>query len=304
MRRRPHRSTRAASSGAMLLAVLLLLAGPGRVTAQQLHGVFIGINDYVEYADETGDLRGAEHDALLMREVMQERWGLEPMNTLTLLSRDATKRAIRESVIDWLASRAEPGDLAVFYFAGHGAQAFDLDGNEPDGLDETLAPADVLPLSSENDIRDDELRNWLSTLRTDVVVILDSCHSGTATRGGEMRARALDRSLPAEDGTEPSRVRQRPDSESMTDGGSVVELAAAAPNQSALEGPFGEGGLVEQRGAFTWILARELRSAPPGTTYAQVIEEVARELRDREFPQEPRVTGPEGAMLFTPRGGG
>lgn len=285
---------------------------PVDLTGQELHGLFIGINDYVAYEGvEGGDLQGAEGDALLMRQVMQERWGLEPANTKMLLSRDATKREIRDAVTVWLAERVRPGDLAVFYFAGHGAQAFDLDGDEPDGLDETLAPADVLPLSSANDIRDDEFRLWLSTVETDIVVILDSCHSGTATRGGEMRTRALDRPLPPEGGREPDTVRQRPDPESMTDTAidrrdtTILELAAAGPNQSALEGPFGEVGTgVEQRGAFTWMLAQELLSAETGASYADVMERVARRLQDQDVLQDPHVTGPASTALFSPRGVG
>ena len=290
------------------LAVLLALA-PRGLPGQELHGLFIGINDYVEYEGvDGGDLQGAEGDALLMRQTMQERWGLDPANTKTLLSREATKSEIQDAISGWLAGRVEPGDLAIVYFAGHGAQAFDLDGDEPDGLDETLAPADVLPLSSANDIRDDEFRLWLATLSADVVVILDSCHSGTATRGGEMRARALDRPLPSEGGREPERVRQRPDAESMTDPSgqpTIVELAAAAPNQSAMEGPFGAtDGAVEQRGAFTWMLVQELLTAEEGASYADVIEGVARRLQDRDLLQDPHVTGPAGAALFSPLGVG
>jgi len=300
--------TRAVPPWALALVPLLALTAGG-LSGQELHGLFIGINDYVEYEGvDAGDLQGAEGDALLMRRVMQERWGLDPANTKTLLSREATKREIRDAVTGWLAGRVEPGDLAVFYFAGHGAQAFDLDGDEPDGLDETLAPADVLPLSSANDIRDDEFRLWLSTLSADIVVILDSCHSGTATRGGEMRARALDRPLPPEGGREPEAVRQRPDAESMTDPvgrPTIVELAAAAPNQSAMEGPFGvAGGAVEQRGAFTWMLVQELLSAEEGASYADVIERVARRLQDRDLQQNPHVTGPAGTVLFSLRGVG
>ena len=162
-------------------------------------------------------------------EVLIERWGLREENSRTLLSLEATKDAIRESITGWLASQAGPGDLAIFYFAGHGAQVFDLDGDEPDGLDETLAPTDIMLLSSERDIRDDELRVWLETIPAQVLVILDSCHSGTATRGtGPMRPRILDRPLPPEGGNEPDVVRQRYDPESMADGNtSIIEVAAA-----------------------------------------------------------------------------
>ena len=44
------------------------------------------------------------------------------------------------------------------------------------------------------DITDDELEEILSQLKTpQTVVVLDSCHSGTATRGLEVRVRSVPR---------------------------------------------------------------------------------------------------------------
>jgi hypothetical protein len=281
------------------------LAGDACVplAAQEVHGVFVGINDYIAYEDEAGgDLQGAESDALLMKAVLVDHWGLAEENTLTLLSRAATKEAIREALTGWLADRTGPEDLAVFYFAGHGAQAYDLDGDEPDGLDETLAPTDILPLSSEKDIRDDELKAWLATIGTDVVVILDSCHSGTATRSSGMRTRSLERPLPPEGGNEPEQIRQRPDPQSMADGSTtILELAAAAPNRSALEGPFGESkdGVQEQRGAFTYFLVQQLQTASPETTYEDLLQAVVAALEANDFLQGPQLTGSGKNVLFS-----
>jgi len=291
------------------IATIALVCSAVPAGAQETFAVFVGINDYIEFEDEPGgDLQGAEGDALLMKQVLVERWDVPEEHTLTLLSRDATKVAIRESITGWLAEHAGPDDLAIFYFAGHGAQVYDLDGDEPDGLDETLAPTDVLPLSSVNDIRDDEFREWLSHVRTEVVVILDSCHSGTATRaGGEMRTRSLERPIPPEDGNEPERVRQAYDPESMADGTTrILELAAAAPNQSALEGPFGgtETKAPEQRGAFTWFLAQELAEAQPDMTYEDILRSVAESLFEGDFPQSPQITGEGDRALFRPGGAG
>jgi len=285
---------------ALGVATLTVAATPDGTDAQEKYAVFVGINDYIAYEDEPGgDLEGAERDARLMRAVLTERWGVEEENTLTLLSRDATRDAIREAITGWLTDRAEPGDLAIFYFAGHGAQAFDLDGDEPDGLDETLAPSDILRHSSDNDIRDDDFRQWLAGVRTDVVVILDSCHSGTATRGGNMRTRSLDRPLPPEGGKEPERVRQQYDPESMADGSTtIIELAAAAPNQSAMEGEFrsSEGAGTEARGAFTYHLVRELRQASEDTSYEELLSHLMSSMKADQLMQDPQLIG--GGTLF------
>ena len=274
------------------------------VSGQTKYAVFVGINDYIEFEDEPGgDLLGAERDARVMRDVLVERWGVDSANTLMLLGREATKEAVRTSITSWLAERAGPGDLAIFYFAGHGSQAFDLDGDEPDGLDETLAPADVLPLSSANDIRDDEFRTWLSSIRTDVVVILDSCHSGTATRAANMRTRSLERAIPSEAGREPSNVRRGYDPETMADATTtVLELAAAAPNQAALEGPLDASVSPsgEHGGMFTRYLAAALREAPPSATYEEVLSRVAERLEYEELGQSPQITGEGAKALFSP----
>jgi len=286
------------------LAALLVGCVIRPAQAQTKHAVFVGIDDYIEYgAPPNGDLLGAESDARLMKQVLIERWGLEEENTLTLLGRAATKAAIRDAITIWLAGRARPGDLAIFYFAGHGSQVFDLSGDEPDGLDETLAPVDVLPLSSANDIRDDEFGAWLSMVRTDVVVILDSCHSGSATRGGgeTTRTRTLDRPIPPEDGTEPEVVRQRYDPESMVDGSTkMFELAAAGPNESALEGSFeaGDGSDEGQHGAFTHFLVDELREAPSTASYEDILRAVTTRLDAQGMEQRPQFTGDAGTPLF------
>ncbi len=289
------------------LPLLLVLAASSvapPALAQTKYAVFVGINDYIEFDDEPGgDLLGAERDARVMRDVLVERWGLDPANSMALLGREATKEAIREAITVWLAGRAAPGDLAIFYFAGHGSQVYDLDGDEPDGLDETLAPVDVLPLSSANDIRDDEFRAWLSTIRTDVVVILDSCHSGTATRAANMRTRSLERAVPSEGGREPAVVRQRYDPESMADAAtSILELAAAAPNQAALEGPLdataSPGG--EHGGMFTRYLAEALGEVTPSATYEDVLRRVAERLEYEELGQSPQITGDGAKALFGP----
>ena len=285
-------------------ALALLLAASQVLAAQEKFAVIVGINDYMEYDDELGgDLQGAERDALIMRAVLIQRWGIPEENVRTLLSLEATKEAIHEAIAGWLAEETRPGDLAVFYFAGHGSQALDLDGDEPDGLDETLAPTDVGRLSTENDILDDELREWLSAVRADVVVILDSCHSGSATRGtGSMRPRVLDRELPPEAGVEPVALREQPDAESMADGSrTIIEIAAAAPNQSAMEGLFqtSDGRESMSGGAFTYHLVRQLWRAPPSATYDNLVTRVVSNLKADQFTQDPQIEGPTDRPLFS-----
>lgn len=91
------------------------------------------------------------------------------------------------SALERLASGARPGDVVFLYYAGHGARILtrfeDLKG--PGGFDEALVPIDIQNKSVRY-IRDLDIAFILQQLvvkKTVLTVVLDSCHSGGATRG-------------------------------------------------------------------------------------------------------------------------
>ncbi len=274
--------------------------------APERWAVIVGVNDYAAFGpdDPGGDLLGAEHDARSFREVLRGRWGFAPERTRLLVGSEATKDAIREALAVWLPARVTPGDEVVFYFAGHGAQVLDEDGDEPDGLDETLCPWDVLADSPINDIRDDELRTWLAAIPTrNVSVVVDACHSGTVTRlHSSLRPRRLGRSLEAVSGGLAPRGDVAPravePSESFETG--VVEFTAAAPWEAALEGPFGtdERGEPVAGGIFTAHLVRALWEAPARATYDMVYRRVAAAMRAGQIDQVPQLSGEIDRPVF------
>ena len=99
-----------------------------------------------------------------------------------------TVNATAEAVLDHLrhaARMTRPGDLFLFYFAGHGRQRPDSGGDEDDGFDELL-------LAYDRPLDDDELdatwRDFPEGVR--ILAISDSCHSGTNFKfpGGWKRA--------------------------------------------------------------------------------------------------------------------
>lgn len=79
----------------------------------------------------------------------------------------------------------------------HGQPFEDLNGDEEDGWDEALIPVDAEMLYTEgvyegnNHLLDDELEVYFNNIRCklglegQLVVILDACHSGTASRGDD-----------------------------------------------------------------------------------------------------------------------
>lgn len=299
-----------------LVALPLLALGPVRQAPPTHWALIVGISDYVHFGDEAGgDLPGAERDARIMRDVLVERWGFPVENVRLLLSREATKEGITEAITEWLPARARPGDNVLVFFAGHGSQMWDESGDEDDGLDETIAPADVDPLSFDFDISDDQMGEWLAALPTDnVIVILDNCNSGTGTR--EVTPFSRTRRL----GREPSAVPRPPsvgrralpgqEDETGFDAGSgrVLELAAAQPNQAAVDAyfPAEEGGEAFHGGAFTTFLVRELWRAPAEATYEDAFLAVREALKRNRFEQDPYLSqdvAMKTSPLFAVEGG-
>ena len=127
---------------------------------------------------------GCEADARAMAQLMQSVYKFAEVKIL--LNEQATASNIEHWFRTWLIAGTQPGDRAFFFYAGHGSQLADNNGDErkEDGKDETLAPYDVNPRSGANMMRDDlfeEMIGRLNGRRT--VLVFDSCHSGTISRG-------------------------------------------------------------------------------------------------------------------------
>ncbi|QRV89560.1 ICE-like protease (caspase) p20 domain protein [Ceratobasidium sp. AG-Ba] len=90
-----------------------------------------------------------------------------------------------KSAFKKLVSNAQPNDRLFVYFAGHGHQVDDEDGDEDDGKDEAIIPCDWATSYNYSDqglIIDDLLRtNYIDQLPAgcQLMGVFDSCHSGT-----------------------------------------------------------------------------------------------------------------------------
>ena len=124
------------------------------------------------YAGWDGLLAACEFDANDM-EALAKAKGMKPTVLLT-------KKATRTSVLAGMRSAAKAlkaGDLFFMSFSGHGGQVPDVSGEEDDKKDETWCLFD-------GQLIDDELYFELSKFAAGVrvLVLSDSCHSGTVTR--------------------------------------------------------------------------------------------------------------------------
>ncbi len=163
-------------------------------------GLFIGIDKYPKM--DGGDLEGCVNDARRLRDLFTERYRFR--NTLLLCDENATRNGIADAFKQLaeqvrLAKTQHDGTIhVVITYAGHGSRVKDDEEEEPDGLDETWVAHDSTIDDGLNDIRDDELRavyKSLVDLGCQVVLISDSCHSGTLFRGSA-RTRSISRAIP------------------------------------------------------------------------------------------------------------
>ncbi|MDP9199947.1 MAG: caspase family protein [Pseudomonadota bacterium] len=261
------------------------------------HALLIAINDYA--VPSIPDLRGAVNDVELVARVLETRLEFDRKGITFLKDSQATRIAILDA-IDELVEKAGPDDRVYFHFSGHGSQAPDRDGDEDDELDETIVAYDSRKPGIP-DITDDELNSRFARLRTrNVLLVFDSCHSGTVTRSiSEIRTRAI----PADD---------RGDLYQTTTRAAVavetlphVLMTGAPAHQQALDGPVDQGGFY---GLFTYSLVRSLEANGPGASAEIVHEGVKQELRRigeqwHMRPPEPQLEAPAD-MLRRPLFGG
>ena len=284
---------------AALAAVGVLAAfAPHARPAPARWALLIGISDYVNFGSEIGgDLPGARNDALAMRDVLVARYGFEQSNIHLVLDQAATRARIVSELKSWLPSVAKPGDLVVVYYAGHGSQMWDTNGDEEDGLDETICPTDVTKGNTDRDIADDEFNALLNAIPTDnIVVTLDNCHAGSGTRAVTpfARPRSLARSATADVAKPANATAGKPVNSANADrlDGKILEIAAAQADEVAVdaEWPGVAGAPSRHGGAFTTNFVRNLWQVPAGTSYRQIFELTVEDMKRERFAQRPNLT--------------
>src|SRR5262245_46987353 len=162
-----------------LVAFLISLAGASTGYASD-RALIVGVEKYRD--PRVPDTPGCEADPRAMEQFIQSVYKFTEVKVL--INEEATASNIERWLRSWLIGGTQPVDRVFFFYAAHGSQIADDNGDETDGKDETLAPYDVSPRSGANIIRDDlfdEMIGKLSGRRA--ALIFDSCHSGTISRG-------------------------------------------------------------------------------------------------------------------------
>ena len=263
----------------------------------------IGINNY---PGTHMDLQGCVNDANDWAAALAARG----FKVAKLLDDQATKAAMVKAMND-LIGKASKGDSLVITFSGHGTYQPDTDGDEADGLDEALCPYDLQTKGEA--LIDDEIRQIFGARKSGVRIVLisDSCHSGTVTRAAAAEKDADTRPrfmpmgnwlpaklLPKDRAGKPATTMVAPAGTSPLLGAYSNKLGdlllsgcKEGPNNYSYDARIGG----RYNGAFTYYALKALKGLKEGATYADWHKAIVKYLPSASYPQSPQIVGSEGA---------
>lgn len=312
--------------------------------------ILVGVNYYfpgdVRKDPETsvttryGDLSGCVRD---IKEIQQalldtQRIAANDIKTLTSTKRKdepgtgspiegraqwPTYENIKKALEDVTAD-ATPGDFVYFHYCGHGSRSRTLYQDlKTNRLDEGIAPLDIN--CGGRYLRDVELAFLLGKMVQKALVltvVLDSCHSGGATRSPEgPEARGIpdpDLSMLPSDGadTPVEELRAAWNAEKARDGQSwllqpsgYVLLAGCLPHEQSYEGWFSDAsGAILKNGRLSYWLVEALREGAAAPVSYRMLHRRIHEsmLVDRSRLEPDQIQTPvlvgDGERVFFARG--
>lgn len=283
--------------------------------ANKIYALLVGINDY-HPESYVRSLKGCVNDIgtietyLRNRIATENKWQLveDTVVPWKLTNNLATRKAIAEGFLQHLC-KADSEDVVLFYYAGHGSQEPAPEyfwDEEPDRKLETLVCYDSR-IPGGQDLADKELSYLIEQAEKNnphILVILDSCHSGTATRDPNVRER--ERQINPD-----GKVRDLKDflfPQEWLDyrlGDSYkkpkhVAISACRNFQTAKEHTDASG---QPCGAFSHFLAQSLQNTNGALTYAALIQDVNALITGKVNDQSPQIEAPAEDLRETFLGG-
>jgi hypothetical protein len=271
-----------------------------------LYALLVGIDNY---RPPVGALSGCVNDLKRMQAYLESQSENFKVNVHTLVNEEAEKQAIVDGFQNHL-SQASEGDVALFYYSGHGTQEEadpELWRFETDAKLETLVCYDgIVQENGEeqfNLLADKELRfliHELSLKNPHLVTIFDCCHSGGNTRNHfvaeekeEVKERRhipqarLSRACPPRTWdkfifagrVDPEKLKTLPLGEAIPEG-HHIQLAACSSDQSAFE--------ANGSGVFTGNLIEVLQRSDGAVTYYDLRSRIRHFIKN-QYNQTPQI---------------
>lgn len=300
-----------------------------------LFALLIGIDRYSQVPLSDGSLYphlgGCVRDINHVEQMLRSRLSLTDEQITKLISSNSKDGKPAEAadklptyknlvrVFKTLTEKAQPGDHVYIHYSGHGGRSKTmfpkLKGES--GLDESLVPCDIGEKDG-NYLRDIEMAYLLKAMSEKgliVTLVLDSCHSGGATRGnGGAFPRCIpnfiDMSEPPQSSavaskdellaafSEISAVTRNVASASgwrLPTPNNFVLLSACQANELANEYAF-DG--KERNGALTYWMLDSLKQMGEGFTYKMLYNRVKAKVHTKFTDQTPLLEGEGDRELF------
>lgn len=299
----------------------------------KLFALLIGVDKYSQVPLPDGSyyphLGGCVRDVNLVEQMLKNRLNLPDEQIIKLLSEKSVSNPNAERIPTYenlvkafkeILNLAQTGDQIYIHYSGHGGRSLTIfpEIKGKNGLDESLVPCDI----GENGVcyfRDLEMSYLLKKISDKgvfVTLVLDSCHSGGATRGeGGAAARGIE-SIDTREQTEKSLVVENVDelkavleefppaatrnlnaaqSWRLPIPPNLVFISACRANELANEFAF-DGS--QRNGALTYWMLDALRQTDENYTYKMLYNRVSAKVHAKFVNQTPVIEGDRDRIVF------
>lgn len=237
----------------------------------KLYALLVGINKY--QTESFRNLLACENDVRDMEKVLEKKFKAEDRSILTLINEQATREGIIENFEKHL-TQAKKGDFVLFYYSGHGATERTPEEFKPYNPSHKIENIVCYDSRTEKtledgstkiifDLADKELAYLLSRVdenKPHIAVIMDCCHSGSATRSVEEEDEIIVKQGDMNKRTRPGNAfygYENVDDFTPPDSNHIL-LSACRNDQKAQEAFMKTG----RRGVFSYFLTKVLNENP------------------------------------------
>ena len=274
--------------------------------ANKIYALLVGINKYHPQSG-VNSLQGCVNDIEAIEKYLEvateNKWELV---TQKLTNESATRQAVINGFSQHL-SQADRNDVVFFYYAGHGSYETvpkEFETLELNGKIETLVCYDSRT-SGVPDLADKELNYLIEQVAKQnphILIILDSCHSGTATRDPEVVERQINPDTKVRDlkdflfpkewvNNRLSNSYKRP---------KHILISACRDFQTAKEHTGSDG---KRRGAFSYFLTEALQRTNGSLSYANLVQDINALITGKVNDQSPQIEAASDDLIQTFLGG-
>ncbi len=268
--------------------------------------LIIAIGDYPTTLTGWGKINAENDAALLLKSIVGQGFSME--NILLVTDSQGTFQGILDAFRNF-GETVHSGDHLLVHFSGHGQQIADNNGDEADGYDEALIPWDAGKYymqgvyEGEKHLRDDTLQVLLAALQQkagptgSILVLIDACHSGTATRGNGI-IRGSETPFNELQNNRLTRGESERGSGFMPPedlAASLIVISASAAHQNNYEYTFPDG---TSAGSLTWAFCRSLGQLSGQPHCRQLFQQIRLSFASHHPYQQPQAEGQLDRQLF------